>query len=314
MEPIHYVIPFFIVSMLVEWRLLVHRQQDAAAASGVVGYTPKDTAASITMGLGMLGVNLVAKLGALALYLFLYQFRVFDIPFTWWGVVLLFVAEDFCYYWFHRSHHEVRALWASHVNHHSSTHYNLSTALRQSWTTPLTGPLFWVPLPLLGFSVEMIVLAQTVSLVYQYWIHTELIGSMGWFEKVFNSPSHHRVHHGRNALYLDRNHGGILIIWDKLFGTFQAELADEKVDYGLTTNIETYNPVRIAFHEWRAVFRDAAKAKTLRGKLGAFFMPPGWQEDGLGRTAKVMRDEAQAARVAAKSNSGVVLPGASLAA
>ena len=314
MEPIHYVIPFFIVSMLVEWRLLVHRQQDAAAASGVVGYTPKDTAASITMGLGMLGVNLVAKLGALALYLFLYQFRVFDIPFTWWGVVLLLVAEDFCYYWFHRSHHEVRMLWAAHVNHHSSTHYNLSTALRQSWTTPLTGPLFWVPLPLLGFSVEMIVLAQTVSLVYQYWIHTELIGSMGWFETVFNSPSHHRVHHGRNALYLDRNHGGILIIWDKLFGTFQAELADEKVDYGLTTNIETYNPVRIAFHEWRAVFRDAAKAKTLRGKLGAFFMPPGWQDDGLGRTAKVMRDEAQAVRVASKSNSGVVLPGATLAA
>ena len=305
MEPIYYVIPFFIVSMLVEWRLLVHRQREDAA-SGLIGYTGKDSAASITMGFGMLAVNLVAKLAALALYYFLYQFRVFDIPFTWWGVVLLIVAEDFCYYWFHRSHHEVRALWAAHVNHHSSTHYNLSTALRQSWTTPLTGPLFWIPLPLLGFSVEMIVLAQTISLVYQYWIHTELIGSMGWFELVFNSPSHHRVHHGRNALYLDRNHAGILIIWDKLFGTFQAELPDEKVDYGLTTNIETYNPVRIAFHEWAAIFRDAARAKTLRGKLGAFFMPPGWQEDGNGRTAKVMRNEAQAARVA--SNQGV--PGA----
>ncbi|MCA9576093.1 MAG: sterol desaturase family protein [Sandaracinaceae bacterium] len=293
MQPIFYVIPFFIVSMLVEWRLLVHRQREQGE---LIGYTPKDTAASLSMGLGMLAVNAVAKLAALALYLWLFEFRLFDIPFTWWSVVLLIVAEDFCYYGFHRSHHEVRALWAAHVNHHSSTHYNLSTALRQSWTTPITGPLFWVPLPLLGFSVEMILLAQTISLVYQYWIHTELIGGMGWFEKVFNSPSHHRVHHGRNALYLDRNHGGILIIWDKLFGTFQAELPDEKVDYGLTTNIETYNPVRIAFHEWAAIVRDVRHAATLRGKLGAVFMPPGWREDGTGRTAKVMRDEAQAAR------------------
>ncbi len=289
MQPIFYVIPFFLVTMLIEWRLLVHRQQEESA---LVGYTGKDSAASISMGLGMLAVNFGAKLVAAALYLFLYTYRVFDIPFTWWSVALLLVCEDFCYYWFHRSHHEVRSLWAAHVNHHSSTHYNLSTALRQSWTTPITGPLFWIPLPLLGFDLEMILLAQTVSLVYQYWIHTELIGSMGLFEKVFNSPSHHRVHHGRNALYLDRNHGGILIVWDKLFGTFQAELAEEKVDYGLTTNIETYNPVKIAFHEWAAIFRDAAQAKTWRGKLGAFFMPPGWNEEGTGRTAKIMRDEA----------------------
>ena len=137
----------------------------------------------------------------------------------------------------------------------------------------------------------MILVAQTVSLVYQYWIHTELIGGMGVFERVFNSPSHHRVHHGRNPLYLDRNHGGILIVWDKLFGTFQAELEEEPVDFGLTTNIETHNPVRIAFHEWEAVFRDAGQSKSLRGALGAFFMPPGWSEDGSGKTSEVMRAE-----------------------
>jgi sterol desaturase/sphingolipid hydroxylase (fatty acid hydroxylase superfamily) len=207
--------------------------------------------------------------------------------------VLLLFAEDFCYYWFHRLHHEVRALWAAHVNHHSSTHYNLTTALRQSWTTPFTGFIFWVPLPLLGFPIEMILIQKSISLLYQYWLHTELIGKLDGFGVLFNTPSHHRVHHGRNPIYLDRNHAGIFIIWDKVFGTFEPEA--EAVDYGLTKNIHTYNPVRIAFHEWSAMLRDAWNAETLRGRLGYLLMPPGWTEDGAGKTAPVLRREYVAA-------------------
>ncbi|MGE3632801.1 MAG: sterol desaturase family protein [Sandaracinaceae bacterium] len=291
MRLIYYAIPFFFATLLLELAL-----SRGARKRGRRGYHVHDTFASLAMGVGNLAVGAVTKGVALALYFVLYEHRLFTVPWTWWGLLLLFVVEDFHYYWFHRCHHEVRLLWAAHVNHHSSTHYNLSTALRQSWTTPITGPLFWAPLPLLGFHPTMILIAQTVSLLYQYWLHTEMIGSMGVFERVFNSPSHHRVHHGRNGIYLDRNHGGILIVWDKLFGTFQPELPDVPVDYGLTTNIDTYNPARIAFHEWAAMLRDAWRARGLRAKLGALLMPPGWRADGTGRTARVIRREARAAR------------------
>jgi hypothetical protein len=142
------------------------------------------------MGLGFLAINTVLALLPFAGLAWLYQFRLFDIPVVWWSWVLLLFAEDFCYYWFHRLHHEVRTLWAAHINHHSSTRYNFSTALRQSWTTPFTGFIFWIPLPLLGFPVEMILIQKSISLLYQYWLHTELIGKLGWFGVVFNTPSH----------------------------------------------------------------------------------------------------------------------------
>ena len=281
MELIYFAIPVFVLTMLGEW-WLTRREQ-----AKIRGYTVKDTAASLSMGLGFLAVNAAVKVVAYGGYYWLYQFRLFEIVPVWWSWLLLLVAEDFCYYWYHRTHHEVRFLWAAHVNHHSSTHYNLSTALRQSWTTPFTGWIFWAPLPLLGFPVEMLIIQQAISLLYQYWLHTELIGKMGWFGVLFNTPSHHRVHHGRNAEYLDRNHAGIFIIWDKLFGTFEPE--QEAVDYGLTKNIHTYNPVRIAFHEWAGMFRDAFKADGWRGRLGYLVMPPGWREDGDHTTAKALR-------------------------
>ena len=245
------------------------------------------------MGLGFLAINAGLKLLPFAGLAWLYQFRLFDIPVVWWSWVLLLVAEDFCYYWFHRLHHEVRTLWAAHVNHHSSTHYNFTTALRQSWTTPFTGFLFWVPLPLLGFPIEMILIQKSISLLYQYWLHTELIGKLDGFGVIFNTPSHHRVHHGRNPIYLDRNHAGIFIIWDKIFGTFEPEA--ETVDYGLTKNIHTYNPVRIAFHEWGAMLKDLWNAKSWRGRLGYLVMRPGWTEDGTGKTSTVLRREYLAA-------------------
>jgi hypothetical protein len=135
----------------------------------------------------------------------------------------------------------------------------------------------------------MILILKSISLLYQYWLHTELIGKLGWFGVLFNTPSHHRVHHGRNPIYLDRNHAGIFIIWDKMFGTFEPE--GEAVDYGLTKNIHTYNPVRIAFHEWRSMLKDAWNAQTLRGRLSYLVRPPGWTEDGAGKTSQDLRRE-----------------------
>lgn len=289
MALIYYAIPFFLLTLGLERWLVYRREEKERADTKLAGFTTKDSFASLAMGIGFLLVEASLKLVPFAGLAWLYQFRLFDIPIAWWSWLLLLFAEDFCYYWFHRLHHDVRLLWAAHVNHHSSTHYNLTTALRQSWTTPFTGFIFWAPLPLLGFPIEMILIQKSISLLYQYWLHTELIGKLGWFGILFNTPSHHRVHHGRNPIYLDRNHAGIFIIWDKLFRSFEPE--GEPVDYGLTKNIHTYNPFRIAFHEWRAMLSDALHAKTWRGRLGYLLMPPGWREDGRGKTAPVLRAE-----------------------
>jgi len=283
---IYVAIPFFLLTLMLERAWAKRRRNDPR----IKGYTRPDTLASLAMGVGNVVIAAGTKIGVVALMVLLYQYRVVTLPTTWWTFLLLFVVEDLCYYGFHRASHEVRFFWAAHVNHHSSQHYNLSTALRQSWTTPFTGPLFWLPLPLLGFAPWMVLTQQAISLLYQYWIHTESIGRMGWFEAVFNTPSHHRVHHGANAQYLDRNHGGILIIWDRLFGSFEPE--DEKVKYGLTTNLTTHNPWHIAFHEWRAIWADVRASRSLREAFMYTFGPPGWSPDGSRKTSAQQRREA----------------------
>jgi sterol desaturase/sphingolipid hydroxylase (fatty acid hydroxylase superfamily) len=271
-----YAIPLFILSMVVEasW---ARRHPEAK------GYAARDSAASITMGLLSLFVGAAAKLLSIPFFLVLYDHRLADIGHAWWTWIVLLFAEDLCYYWFHRVHHEVRLFWATHVNHHSSRYFNLSTALRQPLLTAFTGPIFWAPLPLLGFPVEMVLFAQSWSLVYQFWIHTEAVDRLGPLEWFMNTPSHHRVHHGKNMPYLDKNHGGIFILWDRLFGTFAPEV--EPVVYGLTTDLETFNLVRISFHEVGAIAHDVRRAPTLAAKLGYAFAPPGWSHDGSSLTA-----------------------------
>lgn len=291
---IYWAIPVFILTMVAEalWaRRAVREGRD------IRGYALKDTAANLSMGLGNLAITSGVKLGLMILWMGLYELRLFDLPTnSAWTWVALFFAEDLCYYAFHRGSHGIRLFWAGHVNHHSSTSYNLSTALRQSWTSSVAF-VFWLPLPLLGFHPLMVLTQQAVSLLYQYWLHTEAIDRMPrWFEAVFNTPSHHRVHHGRNALYLDRNHAGILIIWDRLFGSFEPERA--RPDYGLTTNLSTYNPLRIAFHEWAAIGRDVRAARSVREVLGYVFGPPGWRPDTLEDTASARRARALAAESA----------------
>ena len=281
-----YAIPVFIIAMLLELYVTTKQQ--------IKSYETKDALSSIAMGIGNVFIGFASKALVLLALLFVYeQVRLFTIPIVWWSFVLLFFADDFSYYWFHRISHQCRLFWASHIVHHSSQHYNLSTALRQTWSGSFYSFIFWLWLPLLGFHPAMILLQMSVSLLYQFWIHTETIDKMpNWFEAVFNTPSHHRVHHGSNPIYLDRNHAGILIIWDKIFGTFQPEIKEEKVVYGLTSNINTFNPLKIAFHEWIALIKDVFTGKkTLNNRFRYLIKPPGWKHDGSGKISDDLRKE-----------------------
>lgn len=200
----------------------------------------------------------------------------FTLPINVWTFLLTLVAADFVYYWNHRISHQVRLFWTYHSVHHSSPEFNLSTAIRLPWIGLVGDTLFYIPLVLMGFSPLLLSITKTLVLVAQDWIHTESIGKLGWFDKVFNSPSNHRVHHGSNPIYLDKNHGGILIIWDRLFGTYQEELATEPVIYGLTKPIDSYNPWIINFHETLAMIKQMRQAKSVKEALGYVFKGPGW--------------------------------------
>ena len=281
-----YAIPFFAITVIIEGLIIAKHTPKV--------YSVKDALTSISMGLGNVFIGFIAKvIVLLALTYIWYNYRIFNIPFTWWSWVLIFFLDDFAYYWNHRIGHRSRLFWASHIVHHSSEKYNLSTALRQTWTGGFYTFIFWTWIALLGFHPLMILTQMSVSLIYQYWIHTELIKKMPrWFESVFNTPSHHRVHHGSNPLYLDKNMAGILIIWDKMFGTFQPELEEEKVIYGLTANINTFNPLKVAFNEWGNMLKDVFTSKTsILNKLKYFTKPPGWRHDGTGTLSEDMLRE-----------------------
>jgi sterol desaturase/sphingolipid hydroxylase (fatty acid hydroxylase superfamily) len=219
-----------------------------------------------------------------------YQFHLLDIGYRWWSFVLVLFADDLTYYWFHRLSHRSRFWWAAHINHHSSQHYNLSTALRQTWTGGIFDWVLWLPLALVGFPPALVIFAKGVSLVYQFWIHTEAIGQLPrWLEAVMNTPSHHRVHHATNPRYLDRNYAGIFIIWDRLFGTFVAEDANDPCRYGIVRNIGTFNPLRIALHEWVAIGLDLRAATSARQRLVYLLGVPGRCFDGSRRTTDELR-------------------------
>ena len=273
-EVLYYAFPYFVLLLIVEFLSFRHLESD-----GLVGYDLRDSRTSITMGIGNVIINVGWKFAVLAVYALLYELAPWHLPTDAWGVwVALFFADDFSYYWFHRVSHESRVFWASHVVHHSSQHYNLSTALRQTWV-PMTYAPFWLWMPLAGFAPWMVLLAQAWSLIYQFGIHTERIVRLPRFvELVFNTPSHHRVHHGSNEQYLDKNYGGILVIWDRLFGTFEPE--GERVRYGLTTDIETHNVVRVAFHEYIDLWHDIRHARSWRTRWGLALHGPGWRPEG----------------------------------
>ena len=269
-DPVQLATPFFFLLILLEMAWI--------RRGGRGEYEPGDTATSMMMGLGNLVTTIAGAFVAVAAYLWIWQFRPFDIGFAWWAWVLCFVAEDFFYYVFHRAAHRVRWFWASHVVHHSSQHSNLSTALRQTWTNTLSLHfIFRMPLFLVGFEPAMIIFCAGANLVYQFWIHTESVGKMGnLIEGVMNTPSHHRVHHATNPRYLDANYAGVFIVWDRMFASFVEETAEDPPRYGIIHNLGTFNPLRVAFHEWIAMAGDIRRARGLRHKLLFFLAPPGW--------------------------------------
>ena len=274
-------IPLFVGLMVAEIAWIKLKLKGKGGA-----YETRDTATSLLMGAGNVVAGIALGFVAYGFFTFLWQFRLFDLGSSIAIIALCFVLDDLRYYWVHRLGHRVRWVWASHVNHHSSQHYNLSTALRQTWTATFTlMMLLRAPLILLGFSPEMVLFVGGINLVYQFWIHTEAISKLPrWFEAVMNTPSHHRVHHGRNPKYLDTNYAGVFIIWDKMFGTFQPE--EETPDYGLVQNLGTFNPLRVAFHEWANMLRDIfAPNLTLKQRLAYAFKPPGWSHDGSRKTS-----------------------------
>ena len=278
-DPTVFAIPVFIALIIVEVLINAKKNLDL--------YRFNDSAANITMGLGSVVIGLLTKTFAFFVFLWIYQFRLFEIPNTWWMWGLLLLADDVTFYWYHRSAHQIRFFWAAHVQHHSSEHMNFSVALRQSWGEPFIKFLFYMWLPFIGFNPVYILIMQSISLVYQFFPHTKLVGKLGPIEWIFNSPSHHRVHHATQVQYLDKNHAGILIIWDRMFGTFQKE--KEVPIYGITENINSFSPLKIASHEYVNLWQDIRRAKKFSDKINYLIKPPGWSHDGVNRTSKELQ-------------------------
>lgn len=249
----------------------------------------KDFWTSIALGLGSLASGALYGSALVALMYWGYAHRAFTIETSVGSWIAALFARDLAYYWAHRMDHEHRLMWAAHVTHHSSEELHLATAVRQSWTQPLVNRWFELPLVLVGFDPLLIASHAGISSLYQFFIHTELVGKLGPLEWVLNTPSHHRVHHASNTAYLDRNHGGIFIIWDRLFGTFAAEREDEPVVYGLTKNVHSYHWLYLEFHEWCALGRDLWRAPSLRERLRLLVRAPGYSADGSTLTADELR-------------------------
>nr|WP_326523888.1 sterol desaturase family protein [Sphingomonas sp.] len=260
-------------------------------------FCPRDTLTSLALGLGSTIAGVLSAGLVFALAVWIHQYRLFDIGWAWWAFVLAFVLDDLAYYWFHRTAHRVRWFWASHVVHHSSQHYNLSTALRQTWTGFVSlAFLFRLPLFLIGFPPAMVFFVAGLNLVYQFWIHTETVGRMPrWVEAVMNTPSHHRVHHATNPRYLDRNYAGVFIVWDRMFGTYTPEVDEERPRYGIVRNLGSFNLIWAAFHEWIGIAKDVWAAPW-GSKLGYVWREPGWSHDGSRETSDVIREKWEASR------------------
>lgn len=278
--------PIYLVIIGLEL-LLTHMQHRKA-------YTLKDTFANIYLMLLNGGIDLAFRVVYLAILQYFYVHALISIHqfFLYW--LALLVIEDFLYYWLHRFDHEIRLFWAVHITHHSSRLMNFSVGFRSSAFQPLYRFIYFIPLALLGFKPIDILFIYAATQIWGIFVHTEMIGKMGWIEYFMVTPSHHRVHHGSNPKYLDKNMGMFLIIWDKLFGTFQAELPAESyqpIAYGLTKNIENPNAITLVFHEWKQIWQDMTQKEiTFKTRLHYLFGPPGWSHDGSRKTSRQMRE------------------------
>ena len=264
-DSIRYIFPIFMIAFLLEAILIGHNHK--------LSLSWKESLSSFDIAIGNRMMQLAFRAGIIAVYSLAWQHRMITITqLQWWSVPLLFLGIEFCYCWHHRFAHQIRWLWATHAVHHSTQHFNFSAAYRLGWTGWLSGNyLFFLPLCWLGFDPITVVTGLALNLMYQFWIHTELISKLVWLEWILNTPSHHRVHHASNAEYINCNYGGVLIVFDRLFGTYADEHPNLPLTYGLTHPLRSHNPVIIALHEWCRMFQDLITAQTWRDRLRALF-------------------------------------------
>ena len=285
----------FAIAALIEAWVIVKRHGKT--------YLWRESATSVGIAIGQRIVSTLAAGVVLVVFQWAYSQRLWTVDMgTWWAYPALFFALEFAYYWHHRISHECRWFWATHSVHHSPQQMYLSGAIRLGWTGQISGSvLFFVPLAWLGFPPIAVFGMLLLNLVYQFWLHTELIGQLGWFDKIFNSPSNHRVHHAINPRYLDRNYGGVIMLFDHCFGTYQPEDSKDILHYGLVKQIESRNPLRIAFNEWISIGRDLASVRNPDHAFKYLFARPGWSADGSRQTAKQLRAQWRQAQAQAPS-------------
>ncbi|WP_276166902.1 sterol desaturase family protein [Zobellia alginiliquefaciens] len=292
-NPLVYGVPCFIAFILLEITYShTHGDKDL--------YVWKDFMASGAMGIGSAILGPLIKITVL-ITVFTYTYEFFNpivdgvrtnimgyesFGYAWYVFVLCQLADDFTYYWFHRANHEVRLLWAAHIVHHSSDHFNLGTAIRNGWFTLLYKPFFYMWMPAIGFPVEVVIFALAIESFWQFQLHSQYVPKMGWVEKIFNTHTMHQVHHAQNVEYLDKNHGGFLNIFDKIFGTWKELDDDVEVKFGVIHAPQSYNPIVILTHEFKDIWADVKKAKKFSHKLMYIFGPPGWSPDGSTLTVK----------------------------
>ncbi|MFT6899195.1 MAG: alkylglycerol monooxygenase [Paraglaciecola sp.] len=275
MSYIIYAIPFFF--LLIGFELIAEKIKKTDY------YRVNDAINSLTAGVLSRMIDIIKALVPFTVYVMLYDnFALFTFPQVVWVWIGVFIVYDFCYYWNHRLGHEMSLLWAAHVVHHSSEEYNLTTALRQS-SSSLLSWIFYLPLALLGVDPLLLLSVGSLNLIYQFWVHTRHIPKLGWFEWVFVSPSNHRAHHGQNQIYIDRNYGGVFIIWDRLFGSFQEELANEPPIYGIRKALHSWNPLYANVHVYQQLLKDSWRTKRWRDKLRVWFGRTGWRPPDVER-------------------------------
>jgi sterol desaturase/sphingolipid hydroxylase (fatty acid hydroxylase superfamily) len=264
-----YAAPVMIGLVLLEWALSLYQNREI--------YDTKDTLAATAIGIGNLIISAVIKVATFGIIIFFYNLAPWRIPPTWWSYILCIVWIDFWRYWAHRVAHENRFWWATHVTHHNSEKYNWSVSFRLGWTQHIK-IIFFIPVALTGFHPVVFFISHQIEVLYQFWIHTEYIRKLPKpIEFIFTTPSHHRVHHARNGKYLDRNYGSTLIIWDRIFGTFQPE--EEQPEYGITKPVNSYNPIYLNFHEWMDIVRDVRQSRSLKEAMTMVFARPSKLEE-----------------------------------
>ncbi|MCB0790947.1 MAG: sterol desaturase family protein [Flavobacteriales bacterium] len=285
---LRYLYPVFVILIVIEY--LKAREL----------YDLKESLSGFVMGAGATIVKVVTGVFEVSVYLFLFHwaepfrqahFGYSSLGWAWYVWVIAVLADDHNFYWHHRIAHNVRLLWAAHLPHHSGRQFNLTVSIRNGWFINLFKPVYWLWMPLLGFEPIMIVTCMVANSFYQFFLHSQLVPSLGWFERIFNTPYVHVVHHSSNTEYLDRNHGGILTIWDQLYGTWQEPIRGVKAKYGISHDPDSYDPVKHNLFEFQEIWRDVKRAPTWRAKLMYIFGPPGWSHDGSTKTSRQLQRE-----------------------